>query len=309
MTLRVLTAHGRDAATWQSYADRLALDVTLTPAYARVQEQIEGEAVCLVYDQGCRFYMWPMLLLENETGHDAKSFYGGMGPAGDDCDGAISALNGWFSSHVVCYYMAQIDVSPLEGGTMKKSAVVVDIAKDDAALMQSFSRNRRRELQSRAEIEVWDEMNPDLFCNMYDAAMKRKEASQHWQFSRSYWVEHVAQLGDEHCVFLNANDKAMLLVVFGYGKAHAHFIGGPPQYHDRLYFEAMRFARDAGCTQFYLGGGLTDSVDDPLLQYKLSFSKRTVPVYEYRRIFDQDAYDKLAGGSTGAFFPPWRAAA
>ncbi len=112
--------------------------------------------------------------------------------------------------------------------------------------------------------------------------------------------------------WLNDELESMLLVIYGYGRAYAHFMAGD-KYHDLLYYAAMEEMRAIGCSVFHLGGGLTSSPDDKLLAAKLSYSKNVAPVYVYKRVFNSEAYleaciaAKVDMALEQPFFPAYRA--
>ena len=60
-----------------------------------------------------------------------------------------------------------------------------------------------------------------------------------------------------------------------------------------LLHEAGLRARDAGCTELYLGGGTDASEDNPLLFFKAGFSRKRLVYRTGSAVFDADAYAKL----------------
>jgi hypothetical protein len=310
VTLRVLTAHGADAATWQAVVDRqLHRDVMLTPAYARVQEVVEqGQAICLTYGD----VMLPGMLLRNACGQEMKSFFGGGGPT-EFSDDAEQAFTGWLKAHVVCEYaQCRYPCAKPPHAQHCKDAVVIDL------LAIKPERNRRRELKNEEAVRV-RRMPPIVvlrdFHKLYTQSMVRLHADQSWRWEEATWQVWRNEMRDDRMAIFAADVpggpvESMLLVIFGDGRAYAMFIGGE-RYHSTLYLRAMEWCRDvADCHEFYLGGGRTDKSDDSLLMFKKSFGGLVVPVYRYRRIYDQAAYAKLAEHCPPTdFFPPWRAAA
>lgn len=311
MTFRILYPSGRDAALWQSLVDRLPherRDVLLTPAYARVQAATgDGKPLCMVWEWGETFVMQPALLRGEEGCRDLTSFYGGGGPIANTVvlgpkaiDIMSRASAQWReNAHVVCEY-TQIVGRHLLGSQHVKNAVVVSLNHDQ--LLSWFSRNRRREIEAAAGNGITAAaVTPDgnsisRFHALYRESMQRIGADERWWYSEDVFWSYVQHLWPEHMSLIaagpgpgNNDPESMLLLVHGYGKCYAHFLGGH-KHNALLYYEAMRHARTIGCETCFLGGGTTDKTDDPLLQYKLGFSKQTVPVYVHKQIFDTTAY-------------------
>ncbi len=322
-----LTAHGKDAEKWQAFADRLDRgSVMLTPAYARVQEIAEGtDAVCLVYEDADAFVMLPGLISDVSFAHwkiycDMHSFFGGGGPAAKGSwVVADRVFDGWrVDRGVICEY-AQLRLGePTFGPPMllqeSKRAVVVDIHVTNSELVASFSRNRRRQIKDQYVYRVVaDDIALRRFHLLYCESMARVGASSRWMYPEQAWRAYRDNLGDGQHMALFSNGYAMLLIVFGYGDAYAHFLGVRDNALDQvsaLYYASMLWARDAGCRRYYLGGGLTGAPDDKLLQYKLGFSKTTVPVYTYKRIYDSVVYARACErlkDKSPTFFPAYRA--
>ncbi len=277
MTFRILQATGADAALWQSWVDRLPYEsrsVLLTPAYARVQGMIgRGEPICLQHDSGD---LLPSLF----DGEWLTSLYGGVN-TWRDLDMEWRRKLGVTSEY-------RQTVGWAGSGEKVKDAVIVDL-NYRAELLDGFSRNRRREIEADAkDIAAFtvapDKRQLDHFHSLYRGNMQRLNADKEWWLPERIWGAYARELWPEHMSLLTCGE-AMLLVLHGYGKAYAHYIAGE-KHHALLYYEAMRHCSDVGCETFFLGGGTTTSPDDPLLAYKLGFSKRTVPVYVYKATYD-----------------------
>ena len=51
--------------------------------------------------------------------------------------------------------------------------------------------------------------------------------------------------------------------------------------------------RSQGAEQMHIGGGVTAELNDPLLSFKKSFSKKTVKFYIGKRIHNASAYEEI----------------
>ncbi len=307
-TFEVLSCAGRDAARWQSYFDQLGdyRDVMFTPAYARVQESIgQGPCFAAVYQWQDFFILQPFML----KGQEMVSFYGGGGPISNLMDGASPRLWLWFEREFVQWRKEHkingeyVRLHPLfEKGQRRmlresglrvehlREAVLVSIDHDDDTLLKSFSRNRQRGVKDVPQCGVEPFHDTEVFSGLYWKSSQRLQTQPSWRYPDLTWGTYQWELSDEFATYFVTRDEhaspiGALLVLHGYGKAYAHFLGG--EGNDRLYYESMKYCRDIGCKTYFLGGGTTSAPDDSLLMYKSGFSQMRVPVYFYRREFKE----------------------
>ncbi len=307
-TFEVLSCANRDAARWQSLFDQLGdyRDVMFSPAYARVQESLsQGPCFAAVYQWQDFFILQPFIL----KGQEVASFYGGGGPISNLMDGASYRLWLWFEQEFAQWRRDHkitseyVRLHPLfEKGQRRmlresmlniehlREAVLVNIDRDDVALLKSFSRNRQRGVQGVPRCQVEPFHDTEVFAGLYRENMQRLQVAPPWLYPDLTWGSYQWELSDEFATFFVSRDDhaapvGALLVLHGYGKAYAHFLGG--EGNDRLYYESMKHCRDVGCKTYFLGGGTTSDADDSLLAYKSGFSQVRVPVYFYRRNFEE----------------------
>lgn len=346
--MRELVAFGSDAALWQGMIDRMPLetrDIHFTPAYARVQQHLGGECIVLVLENGGDFCLKPICIRPIDGGPvgacDLSSFYGG--------GGAITARTGisvglfdmftraqreWNTEMGVVAEYLQINPAAKavwQNALLEKEVVTVALGETtDASLLASFSRNRRRGIERAIEsgafvlrLETIEDQYLERFDWLYGASMIRLGAAKRWKYPCGIWEAYRTNLAPEHMTIWSAftgkgmarprEPSAMLMVLHGYGKAHAHFIVSADEDHftgldDLLYFRAMCDCRRDGCHTFYAGGGRTSSPQDSLLRYKASFSTARRPVYVGRFVHNQEIYDQLSATQPESeFFPRYRA--
>lgn len=313
---QILTCLGRDAAQWQSLIDQLPLeyrDVHFTPAYARVQQSLGHPCYAAVYQWQDFFILQPFMQRRGEV----VSFYGGGGPISNLIGKADYRLWLWFEQEFAEWRKANkitgeyTRLHPmfereqrrmLRESTLNiehlREAVTVRIDTDDDKLLKSFSRNRQRGIKDACQQGAHVEYSSDteLFGILYDESMERLHATDVWKYHKRVWQAYQSQLGNDYLSLFIArldSTKAMLMVLHGNGKAYAQFIAsnGLPNISgisDLLYSVSMKHCRDVGCKTYFMGGGTTSEVDDPLLQYKSGFSKVRVPVYFYKRQFSRE---------------------
>ncbi len=297
----ILTCTGRDAARWQSLFDELPSgyrDIFFSPAYARVQQSLgQGKCYAAVYRWQEFFILQPFMQRDQAL----TSFYGGGGPISNLAGKADYRLWLWFEQEFAQWRQTNkitseyVRLHPLfermqrrmlRESTLKvellREAVTVKIDVSNEDLLKSFSRNRQRGVRdSRAEIVPTNDTLP--FAEQYRTSMERLGASGNWKFPDPTWWFYRSELQD-YMSILTDGVGLSLLVLHGYGKAYAHFLGGQGP-NDRLYYESMKHCRDVGCKTYFLGGGTTSDPSDSLLAYKSGFGSTRVPVYFYRREF------------------------
>lgn len=323
----ILRPTGAEGAKWQLYVDSLEYyrrDIHYTPAYARVQSCL-GDVYAAVGTYSGDIVLQPFML-RNDGNADIVSLYGFGGPvpslklswARFDADFAE-----WRDQHsVLCEYgqlspflqIRQRDF--IDGGfeiTHLKDVVVVDLIRD--GLLESFSRNRRRGIKEALArgVIVWPTTDWPRFAELYRQSMNRLNASDRWLYPNFIWRDYLNELGPDHCTLIKSftydgGVEGMLLVLHAYGRAYAHFLGTSTQAsNDLLYYESMKYCKNAGAYIYHVGGGLTAKPDDPLLAYKAGFSEQRAPVYTYKRVFNEEAYDKACEGlPETTFFPAYR---
>ncbi len=304
VSFEILTCTGRDAARWQSLFDQLPLaykDVCFTPCYARVQQSLgQGQCYAAVYTWQDFFILQPFM----QRGLELTSFYGGGGPISNLAGKADYRLWLWFEQEfaqwrqehrIISEYvrlhplLEQMQRRMLRESTLKiehlREAVTVKIDVDNEHLLKSFSRNRQRGIKvANAKIALTDDTLH--FAEQYRDSMERLKASETWKHKDTTWWAYRTELKD-YLSILTDGVGVFLLLLHGYGKAHAHYLAGQGP-NDLLYYESMKYCRDVGCRIMFLGGGTTPDADDSLLAYKAGFSSQRVGVYFYKREFSSE---------------------
>lgn len=344
-TFEVLSAHGVDAARWQSLCDRLPVgvrDVMYTPAYYRTQEHGWSNAACAVYEWDDWFVMHPFLLRKIVTPvgvtdrFDMTSPYGFGGPVSNNDGFGSSRLWLWMEKDfevwrrdhkVVSEYCA---LSPFAGKhqdhLLRESDVKIwDMAKQVATIRVDWpdeyilksAHESRRQLLGRAVrdgLYVFHfQESPGLFSLSYDRHLDRIGAHPRWRRPDGYFQKY-QMLMPERAAVLGVGGQRALVIVNGQ-VAHYHYAcrdeKPPAGSGETLVMGACRWAARGGASWLNLGGGLTIAPDDSLWAYKSSWTPHRAPVRTYTRVFDDVAYVNLcadAGVSEGEkWFPAYRA--
>lgn len=218
------------------------------------------------------------------------------------------------------------------GGGLRRSGevVCVDVTQSEHGLWQQLNRGNRSKIhhaQGSGVTIVRGAGNADLedFSRLYGRTMERREAAPRYRFGREFFLRLRERLGRRLQQFsARVDGRTIAAALFVYESDVLHyFLGGSDEGYlslrpnNVLMFEAIRWARASGFRLVNLGGGYRPS--DSLLQFKLGFSKSTLPFYTYAAAHQPDAYEELcrlramhdaSGGRREPptdFFPAYRA--
>ena len=206
--------------------------------------------------------------------------------------------------------------------------VYFDLAQSKEDLWSQVSMNHRRNIKKlvrsgfRIIFDDWTRL-PD-FISLYHATMRRVEASDAYFFSREYFEDLRAKLGDRlhlACVLTETGEAAAAgLFVSTDGIVQYHLGGTEPAYlslaPSKLMFDFMwRWAQDGSHRALHLGGGV-GGIEDSLFHFKAGFSRARAEVYTYRVIVDHERnrileqatgfQSLLSGPKQSDFFPGYR---
>lgn len=165
----------------------------------------------------------------------------------------------------------------------------------------------------------------DEFFRAYTDTMHRVGASDSYFFSRDYFWELKAALGDavHLCICRKGDDVACGgLFTESCGIVQYHLSGTISEYHSQYPTKVMldfvrTWAKERGNRALHLGGGFGGS-EDSLFAFKAGFSHLRSPFYTWRLIADEQAYQSLChrweartgrlASTIDGFFPAYRAA-
>jgi hypothetical protein len=154
-----------------------------------------------------------------------------------------------------------------------------------------FAGTARAKVRRAIKLGVQTDCGPvnAEFGELYRANMGALEAAPEYRFDDEYLLA----LGDAGAVQVTARDGQGVagagLFLIDAPEASYHLSARrlepapPPGVINLILADGLRHCRDAGATHCYLGGGRTVALDDPLLQFKVGMSTRTVerPTFEY----------------------------
>lgn len=190
-------------------------------------------------------------------------------------------------------------------------------------LSKTPRKNIRRALREGVKYKVIE--NPDnleAFKSIYYATMERKNADDYYFFGDDYFDELASTLGG-HLLVTEAwyhGEIIGMTLTFKYNKIlHTHLSGTYEESHHLYPVYIMQYAttlwgKENGYHLLHGGGGLTNSLDDSLYQFKKQFGKHHSFGFQAgKKIWNPEIYKKLCEAADVAmeedFFPAYRAKA
>jgi len=176
---------------------------------------------------------------------------------------------------------------------LRKDSVIVDLNNQKV-------RGTSRRLANKAQaagvtIKNYSLDNINQFIDMYNFTMDRVEAKDHWRFSPK-WFEVFVRFVNPCLMMAEFNGKiesgCLIAYSHQYPVAYYHFAGSYNRLNTMginhmLVLAACEFIKKVGIRYLYLGGGITDKSEDPLLMFKRGFSRDLEPVYVYQTVYNQ----------------------
>lgn len=329
MKYKVLTL--KEKREWSELLNRLPIeqqDVYYTPEYYSLyQYNGDGDAQCFVFEQDGNIAMYPYLLncvnnmdyVLNDTYYDVQSAYGYGGIIAnsknrnfirsfwdvfnDYCRknniiAEFLRLHPIISNPIYYTYYHQI--------FFNRKTVMLDLTLSEDILFYNFQHSTKKQIRRAGNryglsLKVYDCAPANLsdYFKIYTSTMQRTEAIDYLYFSEEYFKNFMNL--NNALLFVANHDEDPVSVIFGmyYGLYFHGHLGGnlhqsmkmsPSSY---LYWEMIKHAKSLGCKFLHLGGGNSNSEDDPLLKFKTNFSKSTLDFYIAKRIHNQRIYEEV----------------
>lgn len=306
-------------------------DIYFTPEYYHLYEKLgDGTAKCFAYSKDNDIALYPFLLnsinalgfsLEGEY-YDIQGAYGynGIISSNYKLDFRISffkAFNNYcHDNNIMAEFtrfhpiLKNVEFSNNFMNIYKdRNTVFVDLAKTyDSIWKNDYSpknRNKIRKAQKK-QFTIEFQKNPSLeniktFIDIYQNTMKAINASKYYLFNEEYFND-IFKFLEQHALLLkvinNENELECAAIVFVYGVfAHYHLSGRKRQsdnsVNNFILDEALKYAQTNGIKKIHLGGGNTSDPHDPLLQFKLNFSKNEGIFFIGKKIHHENSYAEV----------------
>ncbi|MFQ5568339.1 MAG: GNAT family N-acetyltransferase [Rhodothermales bacterium] len=305
-----------------------------------------GESVRILYPFILRDLRGePFWNSEDEAATDIASPYGYGGPfawpeghAATVAEEFWTCFDAWAAQHFVVsefvrFSLFRDHLLPYPGQIRRRLMNVVrPLDLDEEALWMDFAPKTRKNIRTARRHGLRIEADAsgrrlDDFHRIYTHTLDRRCAPPDARFPRPYFDalhEHLAgRFMYFHALYQNRIVSTELVLLSA--DTVYSFLGGtdeasfPLRPNELLKFHIMTWAREAGKTQFVLGGGL--AAEDSIFRYKKAFAPRgVVPFYTGCRVLNPQAYKQLVrskkrfmhqSGHTwkpaADFFPEYRA--
>ncbi len=241
----------------------------------------------------------------------ATSPYGYGGPITPATDSALhaqawAAWQTWCREEGVlaefCRFHPHLPSSPLAfGGRVRENrpTVSVDLTVPDvAAGFNSLTRRKIRRAQQAGVQTRWSREADDWirYAPFYRQAMQDVQATAFYFFPDAYF-EALSRLPCAHLLVCEREGRWLSAGVYLLegGLLEYHLGASSPEGKDAgtpslLQAQAATWGQAQGAQALYLGGGTDPTPDNPLLFYKLGFSRRTLPFSVGEAIHDDNRY-------------------
>lgn len=183
-----------------------------------------------------------------------------------------------------------------------RSTVWLDLREDLDSIwknrISTQNRNIIRKCQkNQLHVEISD--NYIEFREIYEETMKRVGAEAFYFFEKNYYKE-IRQNPEYVLLRTYQGENTLAAAIFiGYGDYfHYHLSGSKKEFlklspNNFLLWEAIKYAKQTGYKKMHFGGGLKDSKEDSLFQFKSKFSNLYADFYIGKRVHNKEIYDML----------------
>jgi len=183
-----------------------------------------------------------------------------------------------------------------------RRVVQVDLRTQD--LMSTYlgrTRTAIRKAERDGLLAEWQSVAQarDRFPDFYRQCMREIGATDFYLFTDAYF-ERLLQLPGARVLAIQSDGRPLSMGVFLFGPQQAEYhLSGTLRAARQsgatnlLLHAAARSAKEVGCESLYLGGGTTNSPEDPLLNFKKSFASPDLTFRIGRRVHDPGTYELL----------------
>jgi hypothetical protein len=171
-------------------------------------------------------------------------------------------------------------------------------------LLSSYKTRTRSNLRQASQhgLQVYRVQGKDyldVIIRMYNSTMESKQADSYYFFPKAYFEKLLEW--EQTIVFLckyNAEIVSIGIFLLGssimeYHLAATNSIGKEIGASSLVLHEAALYAKTAGCSTFYLGGGTDSDPNNSLLFFKSGFSKLRAPFKIGGKVHNQQLYSAI----------------
>lgn len=217
--------------------------------------------------------------------------------------------------------------------TWQKEIVYIDLTASEKEMWGNLRKGHKSSIKKavRSGVRVEKvEAAPesfDVLNRLYYETMERNGAAGRWYFPEGYFRNCYELLGEERVslfvAFVGSLPAAACIIMHAFDTVYYHFSGSDERFFDYcvnnlMVYEIALWARQKGYFRFFLGGGVSSSMQDSLFIFKSGFSPKRAPLYTYGRVHHRETYERLCSlkrtfekATTGSeiesdFFPLYR---
>lgn len=309
---------------WDFYLNEFGkekLDIYYTKEYCRLYETDLSKAYLFVYKEENNIVIYPMMKTlitgykEVQNYYDIETPYGYGGPLANTVDKIFigefeqSFISFCANNRIIAEFTRFHPVLENENifknnidVNFNRNTIVVELDKGIDRIWNEdiSSKNRnmiRKAVKNGLEIEITKEYKS--FMEIYDETMKKVHASSFYFFNEEYYKD-IVNMENRSVFNVKIKEKIIASAIFmKYNKHfHYHLAGSKKEYlnfapNNFLLWEAIKYAYNAGCSDFHLGGGTDGSLDNSLYKFKKSFSNNERKFYIGKRVHNRGIYNNL----------------
>lgn len=331
MTTRTKVFDLKDSVSWKNLLSNLPLeqqDIYFTPEYYQLYEELgDGKAKCFVYEKDGFIALYPFLINSvNDLGYDLDNQYfdiqGAYGYNGVVTNNSTKAFKYKFykafddfcqSNNIITEFTRFhpllknkfFSEENLEVDFERKT-MVLDLDRPFDEIKKHFHRQTNSQIKKALcnpgiSIKIFNGKPEciDDFIKIYHDTMDRVKSIPYLYFNKKYFENLIKNIKSAFIfVYFDEIPVACCIIMYNDIYVNAHLGGSLTKYKlysplSILYQEMIKFGNENKCKYFHAGGGNSNKEDDPLLMYKLSFSKTTADFFIGKRILNRKIYNEV----------------
>ena len=198
------------------------------------------------------------------------------------------------------HYKEEFDIS------LVNQNIYVDLKNSEETIFSDFHKNNRRDvryaLRNGVNIKPYkpSKESMNIFYEIYKDTMDGKGADQFYYFNKKYFRQLENFSSDKLSVFIaytKDEEPFSAALIFKKGKySHYHLSGTNRAFTklcgtNLLLYNAIIKMKSEGRTYFHLGGAAKSQ--EGLYRFKKKFSKKTIPYYVAKRVFNNYLYNQI----------------
>ena len=326
--LKILDSY-KDIIDWRKYIKNIShpsKTIFLLPDYINAHIDTKSKGKLLLYIKDKMFFLHVFVINEVTLQHKIK-FKDISNPFG--CNGSITnikdklllkKINSFYENFIekndILLELSMIFsdnpdfVFPYDYKKKNvKKVCFINLKKKNNSILKSKNQNMVRKalsngLKSAISFEIQD---LEEFIKIYLNFLKRIKADKKYFLKKNFLKYAKELLKNKNLFFIKITDKNNYLISMGlflcYNKQVIYHYSASTNKKifngsfELMLFECYKFSKDFGYNDIYLGGGLTDSLDDNLFKFKKKLSDKLSNFYVIEKVFNKKLYKEIQKNS------------